>query len=98
MLYKYYAGEHKEIIINVMLILFVVICYIANVEETWYGSTLCFGGGVLFYKHEIGIRKIIADRKSFWFINGIALILGIIVFFAQGNSFLGLVMGRMFHL
>lgn len=94
LLYKYYAGENKEIIINAMLILFVAVCYIANIEATWYGSTLCFGVGVLFYKHEIDIRKIIADKKSFWFINGIALIVGMVVFYAKGDSFLGLVVGR----
>ena len=65
LLYKYYAGENKEIIINAMLILFVAVCYIAGVGQPWYGSTVCFGVGLLFYEHEIGIKKIIVEKRVF---------------------------------
>ena len=68
-------------------LMFIAAGFITKIENPWYGSTLCFPVGILFYQ----CRKIISlFLKKYWFksiLTGTALVIVFtLTFFIMGNE------------
>lgn len=92
--YKLFDNKKADIIIGCVSVLFVLLCFIFNVDNPWYGSTICFWGGIVFYRHEKKIREFLIDKWWMFLLGLVICGILILVFFIDSKGFVGLVCAR----
>lgn len=95
LLYRKLSIWISNIVIWVLCLCFILICFWAGTENTWYGSTLCFPMGLVFAQYEQGILLVMKKKHSLIFILCFFIMcIGIGLFFVNGCSFMANVVGR----
>lgn len=96
--YLYKDGMHSRsnTYMVAILLVFIVVAYLLGFSNPWYGSTLCFGMGILYEQYGEKIDKCIQKRYGFSMLFlAIILVISCGLFFLMGNeSFIGNVIGR----
>lgn len=82
-----FFNKYKIWLVGIVSILFICIAFIMKVDNPWYGSTMCFLLGILYYKYEKEFQLYIEKKKFLKFICGMAvLIVSILLFMVIGNE------------
>lgn len=96
--YKYCA-KYAEQMIWAICIGFIIVAFFLKIDNPWYGSTLCFPLGMLYYRHEDKVTLIFKENikrgaRAFLILVGIVCI-AIFAFFVLGEeSFIGNLIAR----
>lgn len=96
--YKYCA-KYAEQMIWAICIGFIIVAFFLKIDNPWYGSTLCFPLGMLYYRHEDKVALIFENSIKRWGSAVLVLVgivsIAILVFFALGEeSFIGNLVAR----
>ena len=94
-IYKYISIHYANLIFLVISMLFTVIAFFIDLDNPWYGSTLCFNIGLFYGEYKENINRYF--QRKFWIKNITCiciLLLGILGFFLWDNTFLGNVLFR----
>ena len=94
--YRFWRNRQADLIILVFSIGLIIVCYLFNVSNPWYGSTICFWLGIKYYENEIKIKSVYLSKKSlFYLINTVILICSIFIFYVlDERNFWGTVFAR----
>lgn len=95
-LYRNMQPKHGNIILITACILFIIFANIIDMENPWYGSTLCFPLGVLFAQNESKVIDILKQKYILITISSLLLTMfgTFLFFFFNTYSFLSDVIGR----
>lgn len=83
--------------ILIFLVGFILVAFALGVDNPWYGSTLCFWLGIVYFLYQERFRALLVQRHMALHIAICVVIVGvsIVSFFALGTgSFIGNVIGR----
>jgi len=92
------VGDLRKTHIAVLIcgLVFIVIAFLAKLENPWYGSTLCFWLGIVYYEYREELCRIWLDKRNL----ATVIVLGIVClgsaagFMLLGDGFLGNVILR----
>ncbi len=95
-LFRFLSVRQAEVIMLLFSIGLIIICYLFNVSNPWYGSTICFWLGIKYYEKEMEIKHIYLSSKcKYYFINIMVLICSIGIFFIlDDRNFVGVICAR----
>ena len=93
--YKISVDRMSTLILGASVI-FILIAFILKIPDPWYGSTICFWLGVVYYKHQSNIEnKILENYILFLFGSVVILGFSILLFFILNeNNIVGNVFAR----
>lgn len=83
----------KNIILGASLIL-ILCCYFLKFDKPWYGSTICFWLGIVWYENEKKIIDKFSKNVMFYCLVGFIFISSMLLFMIDGNGIIGLVFAR----
>lgn len=78
-------------------LIFIPLAFVLGIDNPWYGSTLCFWLGIVYFLKQNRFRKMFVERHMVLclFVGSIIVMGAIVLFFVLGDSrFLGNVVGR----
>lgn len=79
--------RRANLVVAVVSLAFVVLAYIAGLDNPYYGSTLCFSLGLYYYRYESRLTQLFNRYFTILLLGfGVLLMLSLGVFFLLGND------------
>lgn len=92
--YRLLDGRKADTVVGGISVGLILLCYFLQVNNPWYGSTLCFWAGIMYYRKEEKIKRIFDSRPYLYLVGAVVLMLSILIFFVDQKGFIGLVCAR----
>lgn len=92
--YRFLKESKADIVIGCVSVLFILVCFVLKVSNPWYGSTICFWLGIVYYRNEQELKQVFRSRPFLFWVGAVVLAVSILIFFVDQKGFIGLVCAR----